>query len=83
MERLGGGHELAVSLDPVLVAEAGAANPDAAQVDREDVVEAGGGAIVDADTGRQRLDALGLNRPIPAGVVGQVRDACHLEPDDV
>ena len=40
MERLGGGHELAVPLDPVLVAEAGAANADAAQVDREDVVEA-------------------------------------------
>ena len=83
MERLGGRHELAVPLDPVLVAEAGAANVDAAQVDREDVVEGGGGAVVDADARRQRLDPLRLDRPVAAGVVGQVRDARHLEPDDV
>ena len=75
--------ELAVPLDPVLVAEAGAADADAAQVDREDVVEGGGGAIVDADAGRQRLDPLRLDRPVAAGVVGQVRDARDLEPDDV
>ena len=83
VERLGGRDELAVPLDPVLVAEARAANVDAAQVDREDVVEHGGGAVVDADAGRQRLDPLRLDRPVAAGVIGQVRDARHLEPDDV
>ena len=41
VQRLGRRDQLAVPLDPVLVAEAGAANVDAAQVDREDVVERG------------------------------------------
>ena len=45
--------------------------------------KAAGGAIVDADARRQRLDPLRLDRPVTAGMVGQVCDARHLEPDDV
>ena len=83
VERLGGRDELAVSLDPVLVAEARSADVDAAEVDREDVVEDGRGAIVDPHAGRQRLDSLRLDRAVAARVIGEVRDASHLEPDDV
>ena len=82
VERLGGRHELAVPLDPVLVAEACSADVDAPQVDREDVVEDGRGPVVDPDSGRQRLDSLRLDRAIAAGVICQVRHAGHLEPDD-
>ena len=83
VERLGRRDELAVALDPVLVPEARAADVDAAEVDRQHVVEDGGGAVVDPDAGRQRLDPLRLDRPVAARVVGEVRDARDLEPDDV
>ena len=52
-------------------------------MDRQHVVERRGGAIVDPHAGRQRLDPLRLDRPIAAGVIGEVRDPRDLEPDDV
>ena len=83
MERLRRRDQLALPLDPVLVAEARAAQVDAAQVHGEHVVEDGHGAIVDADADGERLDPLLPDRAISAGVVGEVGDARDLEPDDV
>ena len=34
------------------------------------------------DRGRQRLDPARLDRQVAAGVLGEVRDAGDLEPDD-
>ena len=81
--RLGRCHQLSLALDPVLVSEACPADVDAPQVDRQHVVERGGGAVVDPHPGRQRLEPLRLDRPVAARVVGQVRDPRHLEPHDV
>ena len=75
-------HELSCPLDPVLVAEPRSAHVDAAEVDREDVVEERRGVVVDPHAGRERLDALRLDRAVAARVVGEVRDPRHLEPDD-
>ena len=83
MQRLRRCDQLAVALDPVLVAEPRAPQVDAAQVHGEDVVEDGDGAVVDADADRQRLDPLCPDRPVPARVVGEVGDPGDLEPDDV
>ena len=75
-------HELVAPLDRVLVAEARAADVDTACPDPEAVVEVGGAVVADIDGGRQRLDPLRLDRQVAAGVLGEVRDARDLEPDD-
>jgi hypothetical protein len=83
MERLGVGDELAVALDPVLVPEAGAADVDAPHMDREHVVEDRCDAVVDPHARRQRLDPVRSDRPVAARVLCEIRDARHLEPDEV
>ena len=76
------GDELAVPLDRVLVAEARAAQVDAAGPDAEPVVEVRGSVVADVHLGRQRLDPLLLDRPVAARVLGEPADARDLEPDD-
>lgn len=49
---------LAVALDDVLEAEAGAAQIDTAKVDRQAVVEASGPQVTNVGLGRRRLDSL-------------------------
>ena len=75
-------HRLAVPLDHVLVAEARTAEVDAARPDPQPVVEAHGREVAHVHLGRERLDALLLDRPVAAGVLGEVADARDLEPDD-
>ena len=70
-----------LALDRVLVAEARAADVDAARPDPQPVVEVRGAVVAHVDRGRQRLDPLRLDRQIAAGVLGEVRDAGDLEPD--
>ena len=74
--------ELVAPLDRVLVAEARAADVDAARPDPEAVVEVGRAVVADVHRRRQRLDPLRLDRQIAARVLREVRDARDLEPDD-
>ena len=76
------GDERSLPLDGVLVAEARAAQVDAARPDPQPVVEVGGAVVTDVHLGRQRLDPLLLDRPVAARVLGQPADARDLEPDD-
>ena len=76
------GDELPGALDRVLVAEARPAQVDAACPDPEPVVEVRRAEIPDVDRGRQRLDPLRLDRQIAAGVLREIGDARHLQPDD-
>ena len=69
-------------LDGVLVAEARAADVDAARPDPQAVVEVRRAVVADVHLRRQRLDSLRLDRQVAAGMLRQVRDPRDLEPDD-
>jgi ABC-type amino acid transport substrate-binding protein len=81
--RRSGRDQLAFTLDAVLVAEAGAADVDAPEADRESVVEVGREVVLQLDAGRERLDALLLNRPVATRVIREVGNPGDLEPHDV
>ena len=69
--------------DRVLVAEARAAQADAARVDVQLVVEPGRHAVAAERLEHERLDAVVAQRLVAAGVRAQVLDARDLEPDEV
>jgi len=74
---------VAVVLEQVLVAEARAADVDAAHVEPEPVVEPRRGAVAHVRLGHERLDARFAQRRVAAGVALEVVDAPDLEPDEV
>ena len=83
MRRPAVGDGVAVALDDVLVAKAGAANVDAACMDPQPVVELRRLAMTDVGLDRERLDALLAQRGVAPAEAGEVVDARDLEPDEV
>src|SRR5690349_16536060 len=77
------GEQLLPPDDRVLVAEAGAAEPDAAGVDDQLVVEPGRDPIAAERLEDERFDALVAESLVAAGELAQVLHAGDLEPDDV
>ena len=83
MTRPAVGEDLFAALDDVLEAEAGAADPGAAGVDCEPVVEPRRPEIPDVHLRRRRLHALLAQPRVPAVEAREVLDPRDLEPDEV
>jgi len=77
------GDELAVSLDRVLVPEAGASHLRAPGLDHEPVVEGDRAEVADVDLGGRGLDAGVPESLVAAGELPEVLDPRGLEPDEV
>ncbi len=77
------GDGLAVPLDHVLEAEAGAADVPARRADAQPVVEMDGHEVADVRLDRERLDPSSSQCGVAAGVSGEVVDPGDLEPDEV
>ena len=77
------GDGLAVPLDHVLEAEAGAADIPARRSDAKPVVEMDGHEVADVRLDRERLDPSSSQCGVAAGVTGEVVDPGDLEPDQV
>jgi NAD-dependent deacetylase len=83
VERPAVGDRPAVAFDPVVEAEAGAAQVAAGTADRETVVEPRRAEVASVDLRRQRLYPLGAELGVPAAEARQVIDSGDLEPDEV
>ena len=77
------GDGLAVPLDHVLEAEAGAADVPAHRADVQSVVELDGHEVADVRLDRERLDPARSQGAVAPGVTGEVVDPRDLEPDQV
>ena len=77
------GDELLAARDRVLVAKARTANLADAGMDSEPVVEPRGRPIPHMGLEHERLEPLFAERVVAAGVLGEVRDAGDLEPDEI
>ena len=78
-----GDHLTVVADDQVLVAKASALHVDAARVQVQQIVEAGRHAVAAERLEHERLDPSVAQRLVAAGMLAEVLDAGHLEPDVV
>src|SRR5450830_483527 len=76
------GQALAVPLDQILAAEAGASEIEAAGIDTQLLVEASRREVANVYLHDRRLDSLIADCLVTAGVLGEISDSGGLEPDE-